>query len=470
MSRQSSSSSRPYAPQLSTPYAQRPIAIFLKSKKKYKPVAQKVRAIVGELPQEYHIVRNRIGDPLADMPSLDPNPPVFVPTGRYTLERRDALRAAHKWLQPAELDLLDDLMCKQNRAFTWDDSERGSFRRDMFPPVRFPVVPHVPWVEKNFPIPPGIYDQATALIQKKIDAGVYEPSNASYRSRWFCVLKKDGNIRIVHSLEPLNAVTIQQSGVPPIPDHIAEQFAGQACGSTLDLYVGYDEREIDEASRDLTTFQTPFGAMRLTTLPMGWSNSVPIFHDDVTFILQPEIPHVTIPYIDDVTIKGPASEYLDDDGVAKAIPENPGIRRFVWEHFQDVNRCVQRVKFAGGTFSGRKLFIAAPEFMSIGHFCTREGRRPDAKRLEAVTNWGPCKDLSEVRAFLGTIGVARIFIKDFAKKAHHLVKLTRKDVPFEFGPEQLQAMADLKQALLDSPALRAIDYTLDSPVILAVDT
>ncbi|RDX46380.1 hypothetical protein OH76DRAFT_1320644, partial [Lentinus brumalis] len=124
----------------------------------------------------------------------------------------------------------------------------------------------------------------------------------------------------------------------------------------------------------------------------------------VTFILQPEIPHVTIPYIDDVTIKGPASEYLDDDGVAEAIPENPGIRRFVWEHFQDVNRCVQRVKFAGGTFSGRKSFIAAPEFMSIGHFCTREGRRPDAKRLEAVTNWGPCKDLSEVRAFLGTIG------------------------------------------------------------------
>jgi hypothetical protein len=32
---------------------------------------------------------------------------------------------------------------------------------------------------------------------------------------------------------------------------------------------------------------------------MGWTNSVPIFHDDVTFILQAEISHVTIPYIDD---------------------------------------------------------------------------------------------------------------------------------------------------------------------------
>jgi hypothetical protein len=42
--------------------------------------------------------------------------------------------------------------------------------------------------------------------------------------------------------------------------------------------------------------------MRLVTLPMGWTNSVPIFHDDVTYILQPEIPHTTIPYIDDVPV------------------------------------------------------------------------------------------------------------------------------------------------------------------------
>src|SRR5271168_259651 len=46
------------------------------------------------------------------------------------------------------------------------------------------------------------------IIKSKLQAGVYEPSNSSYRSRWFCVIKKDGkNLRIVHSLEPLNEVT-----------------------------------------------------------------------------------------------------------------------------------------------------------------------------------------------------------------------------------------------------------------------
>ena len=117
----------------------------------------------------------------------------------------------------------------------------------------------------------------------------------------------------------------------------------------LDLYVGYDERGIAETSRDLTTFQTPFGTMRLVTLPMGWTNSVPIFHDDVTHILQPEIPDVTIPYIDDVAIRGPPDKYILPDGSEERIADNSGIRRFIWEHFQNLNCVVQRIKYSGGT-------------------------------------------------------------------------------------------------------------------------
>ena len=141
-----------------------------------------------------------------------------------------------------------------------------------------PTVEHTPWVHKNIPIPPGIYKEVCKMVQRKKAAGTYEPSNLSYRSRWFTVIKKDGkSLRIVHSLEPLNAVTIAHSGVPPATEDVATHFAGRACGGMFDLFVGYDEQMLVEVSRDLTTFQTPFGAMRLTTLPMGWTNSVPIF-------------------------------------------------------------------------------------------------------------------------------------------------------------------------------------------------
>jgi len=49
--------------------------------------------------------------------------------------------------------------------------------------------------------------------------------------------------------------------------------------------MGYDERVLAEYSSDLTTFQMPFRALRLVTLPIGWTNSVPIFYDNITYIL-----------------------------------------------------------------------------------------------------------------------------------------------------------------------------------------
>jgi hypothetical protein len=49
-------------------------------------------------------------------------------------------------------------------------------------------------------------------------------------------------------------------------------------------------------------------------------------------------------------------------------------------------------------------------------------------------------------------------------------KLTQKDQPFIFGPEQIKVQEDLKATLLESPALCAIDYTLTASVILTIDT
>ena len=442
------------------------------TKKRYKPVAQKVRPVVTQLPGKYRIVREIQGNPLEDMPVIEKVPPSFKPTGRYTEERKEALEKAHPgFLWEGEMGLLHHFMMLQNEGFAWTDEERGRFKSEFFPPIDFPVIPHVPYIEKNIPIPPGIYDQVCGEIKRKIAAGVYEPSNAPYRTRWFCVLKKDKKaLRIVHGLELLNKITIRHSGVPPIPEHLAEQFAGRSCGATLDLYVGYDERLIAESSRDLTTFQTPFGALRLVTLPMGWTGSVPIFHDDVTYILQEEVPHWTIPYIDDVPVKGPVTRYMQVDGTYETIPENSGIRRFVWEHFQTLNRIVQRMKYSGGTFSGHKLQLCVEKFWVIGHCCTFEGRIPDETRVSVIVHWGQCFTLGEVRAFLGTVGVLRIYVRNFAHRAHALVKLTRKDVPFEWGEEQERAQEDLKEAVVTAPALRPLDYTSNAAVIVAVDT
>ena len=221
----------------------------------------------------------------------------------------------------------------------------------------------------------------------------------------------------------------------------------------LNLYIGYDECGLSKLSRDLTTFQSPFGTLQLITLPMGWTNSVPIFHDNVTCILQPEIPDTTIPYIDDVPIRGPAEKYLLLDGTEECIPDNLGIHLFIWEYFQNLNRVVQHIKYCRGTFSGFKSTLCAEEIIAVRHCCTPQGRLPDPKYVDKISKWGLCKDVSEVWAFLGTVGVCRMFILHFAKRTNLLVNLTQKGVPFHFGPEQVAAQEDLKAALIASPTL-----------------
>jgi hypothetical protein len=75
----------------------------------------------------------------------------------------------------------------------------------------------------------------------------------------------------------------------------------------LNLFVGYDHHTLDIASCNLTTIQSPIGTMCLTCLPQGWTNAGAIFHKDVTFLLESEIPHVAWPYINDCSIKGPTT-------------------------------------------------------------------------------------------------------------------------------------------------------------------
>ena len=360
---------------------------------------------------------------------------------------------------------------EQNQAFAWDDTERGRFREDFFPPVVVPTVEHKPWVYRNIPIPSGIYDEVCKLVQKKIQAGVYEPSNASYRSRWFTVAKKDGkSLRIVHSLEPLNAVTIAHSGLPPATEELASKFAGRACGGMFDLYVGYDERLLAEESRDMTTFQTPYGALRLVTLPMGWTNSVPIFHDDVTEILKEEIPEFTIPYIDDVPVRGPATRYELEPGKYETIPENNGIRKFVWEHMLNVNRILQRMKYSGGTFSGKKTLICAPAIEVLGHKCDFEGRKPIEDRIDVIMRWKECAHLRDVRSFLGITGVLRAYIPNYGIRAHELQRLLRNRVPFEWGPKQIESMGLVKEGVRQAKAIRPLDYENQGAIVLAVDS
>lgn len=437
----------------------------------YKPVDRRVKPIPGVFPEDARVIRQFPENPLDTLPSLPKQPPEFIPTQKITMERIEEMKINKDgFLWPEEEKLFKHIFRLNERVLAFEESDRGTFREDYFSPYIIPTIPHVPWVEKNIPIPPGIREQVIELMKGKLEAGVYERCQSSYRSKWFCVLKKNGKLRLVHDLQPLNAITIRDAGLPPSLDDFVEPFAGRQCYTVLDLFWAFDARKLDPVSRDLTAFQSPLGLLRLTSMPMGFTNSPAEFQACMTFVLQDEIPDVANVFIDDLPIKGPTTQYLDENGLPETLLENPGIRRFIWEHANDVHRILHRVGHAGITFSGLKAQICRPEVIIVGQKCTPEGRKPEDDKVEKIRNWPAPKTVKEVRGFIGLCGTVRIWIKDFSEKVRPLRELTLNGAEFIWDERRQEAFEELKDIVASAPALRPIDYTSENAVILSVDS
>jgi len=131
-------------------------------------------------------------------------------------------------------------------------------------------------------------------------------SNSSYRLKWFCILKKDGkSLQIIHYLQPLNAVTVKDSGMPPILESFMQRIwvaEGPIQGLTSSLPLITVSLAVQ--FQDLTTFQMPLSLLCLTTLPMGALNSLQILQGDISFIIQEVMPDIAASFMDNLNIRG----------------------------------------------------------------------------------------------------------------------------------------------------------------------
>ena len=68
-----------------------------------------------------------------------------------------------------------------------------------------------------------------------------------------------------------------------------------------------------------------------------------------------------------------------------------------------------------------------------GHIMSALGVSIDPEKVEAVMSWERPKSVFEIRRFLGLAGYYRRFIEDFSRLAAPMIKLTRKEVKFEWN-------------------------------------
>jgi hypothetical protein len=120
---------------------------------------------------------------------------------------------------------------------------------------------------------------------------------------------------------------------------------------------------------------------------MGHTNSVQIMQGDINYILQEEIPLFTVPFIDDVTVKGPVTRYENANGTYETIPKNSEICHFIWEHLTNVNQILQWLKYVGSTFSGKKFELCIPTIVILGQQCNYKGRVPHEAKTQKIQDW-----------------------------------------------------------------------------------
>ena len=63
---------------------------------------------------------------------------------------------------------------------------------------------------------------------------------------------------------------------------------------------------------------------------------------------------------------------------------------------------------------------------------------PTEAKLKAMWDWAKPQNVRDIQSFLGFTNYYRRFIKNFAGVAGPLMDLTRKNVPWQWGPYQRQ--------------------------------
>ena len=113
------------------------------------------------------------------------------------------------------------------------------------------------------------------------------------------------------------------------------------------------------------------------------------------------------------------------------------------------------------------MFFCFSNISFLGHIVGRSGIAVDPFKVEKIKNFPVPKDLKELRVAHELFSYYRKFIKDFSKIAKPMLKLLKKNTPFEWKENQQRTFDYLKEKLMKAPILQYSNF--DKPFLLHTD-
>ena len=126
---------------------------------------------------------------------------------------------------------------------------------------------------------------------------------------------------------------------------------------------------------------------------------------------------------------------------------------------------VRNIHGDGLTLNKEKHKFHMSEIEFKGHLLSTRGIRPAQAKGEAVTEARKPESVVEVSRFLGLVNFCARFIPDLPTVSEPLRRLTRKDVPCQWGKEQDKAFNELKKRLANTETLGYFDKDAETCLI-----
>ena len=242
------------------------------------------------------------------------------------------------------------------------------------------------------------------------------------------VEKPNGDIRLCLDMRLANQAVKREKHPVPTVEETLQEISGAKVFCKLDLKMAFHQIELDEQSRDITTFAGPDSLWRYKRLIFGINMATEKFQSIMSQVL-----------------KGcPGAHNIHDD--IRIVAEN-------YEQLAErVEIVIQRLKEHGLTLNYPKCEIGE-SMIFMGHKLTGDGVRVAEEKVKAITEAPTPTCKAELRSFLGLAQFCAKYVKNFAIITSPLWDLTGASVTWNWAAEHEKAFRELKHRLTTAPVM-----------------
>jgi len=266
---------------------------------------------------------------------------------------------------------------------------------------------------KNYRSPHSHIEEIQKQVGKLISDKIVEPSVSEYNSPLLLVPKKslpnsqEKKWRLVIDYRQINKKLLSDKFPLPRIDDILDQLGRAKYFSCLDLMSGFHQIELEENSRNITSFSTSNGSYRFTRLPFGLKIAPNSFQRMMTISFSGLEPSQAFLYMDDLMVIGCSEKHMI-------------------KNLTDVFNICRKYNLK---LHPEKCSFFMHEVTFLGHKCTDKGVLPDDKKYDVIKNYPVPHDADSARRFVAFCNYYRRFIKNFADYSRHITRLCKKNVP-----------------------------------------